>query len=123
MKEEMMIAAEIISDTKNVMEDCGLGQIQNAIESMDAVYVGGMTACFISPRTFRGFDAGCLSRPMRVSPTPFFVKDARNNVSENVAAVYSNIDELVKSEKKGGYENDYFLTHDPSQIKSMLSSY
>jgi len=130
-KEQMMIDAEITSDTKNVLEDCGLGQIQNAIVSMEAVYVEGMTASShpgLSEDSMQGaikvFYAMLYDPPIPSYGSindPVLRKYARNKVAENVAAVYSNIYELVKSEK-GGYENYSFLTYDPSQINSMLSS-
>jgi hypothetical protein len=130
-KEQIMIDAEIASDTKNVLEDCGLAQIQNAMERMEAVYVEGMTATShpglsedSTQKAITAFYAILYDPPI---PSYGNIKDlvlrkyARNKVAGNITAVYTKIHELIKSEK-GGYDNDSFLTYDPSQIDSMLSS-
>lgn len=130
-KEQIMIDAEIASDTKNVLEDCGLAQIQNAMERMEAVYVEGMTATShpglsedSTQKAITAFYAILYDPPIPSYGNikdPVLRKYARNKVAGNITAVYTKIHELIKSEK-GGYDNDSFLTYDPSQIDSMLSS-
>jgi len=130
-KEQIMIDAEIVSDTKNVLEDCGLAQIKNAMESMEAVYVDGMVAAShpgLAEDSMQGaikaFYDTMYDPPIPSYSNikdPFLRKYARNKVAGNITAVYTKIHELVRSEK-GGYDNISFLTHDPSQVDSMLSS-
>jgi len=43
-KEETMVSSQIATDTIDVLDECGLGSIGNAIERMKAVYIEGMVA-------------------------------------------------------------------------------
>jgi len=52
---------------------------------------------------------------------PVLRKYARNKVAENMTEMYKQIHELANSEK-GGYDDLSFMSYDPDQVKSMLSS-
>lgn len=130
-KEQHFIDSEIEKDTKNVMDDFGLGELQSAMETLDAVFVEGMTAS-----SHPGLSEESILMAMKVLKTTLYdppipsysnIKDpvlrkyARNKVADNVVAVYAKLHNLVQSEK-GGYSNKTFLPYDPSQIKAMISS-
>ena len=128
---QTMIDAQITSDTKDVLGDCGLGSISNAIESMKAVHIEGMVASSHS-----GLSEESLQKGVKVfyaslfdPPIPSYgnIKDpvlkkyARNKVAENITGVYKQIYDLAKSDI-GGYNDTSFFTYDPIQVSSMLSS-
>ena len=130
-KEAAMVDDQILSDTHYVIDECGLGSIGNAIESMSAVYIEGMIASSHPglsqdslEKAIASFYASLKDPPI---PTyqkikdPILRKYARNKVAESVTSIYEKIYDLARSEK-GGYDNISFLVHDVEAVKSLLSS-
>mmetsp|Transcript_8424 Transcript_8424/g.10653 ORF Transcript_8424/g.10653 Transcript_8424/m.10653 type:complete len:875 (+) Transcript_8424:213-2837(+) len=129
-KEKNMIDAQIASDTNYVLDECGLGSIASALESMKAVYIEGMVIS-----SHPGLSQQSLQLAMKKfyeslydPPYPSYenIKDpvlrkrARNKIAENVVEVYREIYEMVTSEQ-GGYGDMTFLGHSPEQVKALLS--
>jgi hypothetical protein len=128
---QTMVDEKIVVDTKDVLEECGLLPIQNAIESMRAVHIEGMVASSHAglsqeslQKAIKSFYASLFDPPIpsyTIIKDPVLRKYARNKVADNITEVYRDIYELIKSEE-GGYDDTSFLSYDASQVKSMLSS-
>jgi hypothetical protein len=128
---QTMVDAQILSDTKDVLDECSLRAISNAIESMHAVHIEGMVASSHSglsqetlQKAVKKFYASLFDPPIPsygIIKDPVLRKYARNKIAENVTEAYKQIYELAKSDD-GGYDDVSFLSYDPDQVKSMLSS-
>lgn len=125
------IDEQIASDTKDVLDECSLASVMNAIENMKAVHIEGMVASSHSglskeslEKAIKFFYASLFDPPIpsySIIKDPVLKKYARNKVADNVTEAYRQIYELAKSDN-GGYSDLSFLTYDPDQVKSMLSS-
>jgi len=130
-EEEKMIDAQISMDTNYVIDECGLGSIASALESMKAVYIEGMVVS-----SHPGLSEQSLQEAMKkfytslIDPPfpsydnvkdPVLRKRARNKIAENVLNIYEEIYNIVSGEN-GGYSDLKFLEHNPDQVKALLQS-
>jgi len=130
-KEKMLIDIQIESDVKDFFQESSLGGICSAMEKMEALYVEGMAASShpgLSEESLRKaiemFYATLYDPPIPSYTNvkdPILRKYAKNNVVENVIAIYEKIYDLAHGEK-GGYSDVSFFKYDSNQVKAMLSS-
>ena len=128
-EEEKLIENQIRNDTNYVLDECGLGSIASALESMKAVYIEGMVISShpgLSEQSLQDamkkFYASLIDPPFPSYDTikdPVLRKRSRNKIASNVADMYEEIYNLVSSEK-GGYSDLSFLGHSPEQVRSLI---
>ena len=130
-EEEKLVHAQIARDTNYVLDECGLGAIASALESMKAVYIEGMVLSShpgLSQKSvensMKRFYTSLIDLPIPSYDNikdPVLKKRSRSKIAENVADMYEDIYNTVKSEK-GGYEDLSFLVNSPAQIRALISS-
>jgi hypothetical protein len=128
--ENELIDAQITVDTAQILEECGLASIDNAIQSMEAVFADGMTMSShpgLSQVSLQNamtkFYESLYNPPLPSYETikdPVLRKYARSKVGENIVGTYEKIYNMVKGDI-GGYNDLSFLKHDPSQVKTLFS--
>jgi hypothetical protein len=130
-EEEKMIDSQISTDTNYVLDECGLGSIASALESMKAVYIEGMVISShpgLSEQSLQDamkkFYASLIDPPFPSYDNikdPVLRKRSRNKIAKNVSDMYEEIYSMVTSEK-GGYGDLSFLEHSPDQVKTLIMS-
>jgi len=128
--ENELIDAQITIDTSQILDECGLASIDNAIQSMEAVFADGMTMSShpgLSQVSLQNamtkFYESLYNPPLPSYETikdPVLRKYARSKVGENIVGTYEKIYNMVKGDI-GGYNDLSFLKHDPSQVKTLFS--
>lgn len=128
-EEEKMIEAQIDRDTTYVLDECGLGAIASALESMKAVYIEGMVISShpgLSQQSLEEamskFYTSLIDLPLpeyNSIKDPDLKKRSRKKIAMNVAAMYTEIYNMVCGEK-GGYADLSFMVNTPDQVKALI---
>jgi hypothetical protein len=130
-KETELVEALVDTEAERVLAVCGLGEIQAAMQQMNAVYVDGMTMSSHPglsqtdiETAMKQFYSSLYSPPI---PTfedsikdPELRKAARSKTAKRVVKEYRTLYETITSDK-GGYSDLSFLGHDAEQVNTLLS--
>jgi len=137
-REELLVEELIIVDTKEALDECGLGSIQKALESMRAVYIDGM-----SMASHPGLSRAAVEKAMKMfygslydMPFPDYegIKDpvlrkhARTKLAKNVADVYGELYGIIRGDDDDGHDGAEcygdlsFLEHTPEGVGTLLTS-
>ena len=128
--EQKLVQDLVETETKEVLDLCGLGTVVTLWRNMPRV--AGITMA-----TQRGLTPEDLDSAMKdfytslySPPIPSFddIKDpvlrklARSKISQNVVAVYEELYQDITSPDKGGYDDLSFLGHTPQQVKTLFTA-
>lgn len=128
--EQTLIVDLVSTETKEVMEICGLGPVMTALRNMPPVE--GMVMSTQPGLTTEDLDSAMKEfyASLYSPPIPSFedtVKDpvlrklARQTIANSVIDQYEELYIAVKSDK-GGYSDLGFLGHTPEQVKTLFSA-
>ena len=127
--ENGLMDAQIAADTSQILDKCGLASIYEAIQSMEAVFVDGMTMSShpgLSQVSLQNavtkFYESLYNPPLPSYENikdPALRKYARSKAVESVISAYEKIYNMVKGDI-GGYNDLSFLKYDPSQVKTLF---
>ena len=129
--EYSLVESLVDLETDEVLHICGLDGLRSALRHMDGVYVEGMTMASHPGLTQRDVEASMKKfySSLFSPPIPTFedtIKDpelrksARSKTAQRVVDVYQELYNAITSEK-GGYADVSFLSHDPDQVKTLVS--
>jgi len=127
--EQTLIADLVKSETKEVLEICGLAGLLTAWRNMPPVEGIVMSAqpglsADDMDLAMKEFYASLYSPPLpsfEEVKNPVLRKLARQKIAAGVVDVYEEIYDAVVSDK-GGYDDTSFLGHTPDQVKTLFSA-
>jgi conserved oligomeric Golgi complex subunit 6 len=127
--EQNMIEDLVKSETKEVLEICGLAPLLAAwrnmppVEGIVMVTQPGLNVDDLD-LAMKEFYASLYSPPLPAFDNikdPLLRKLARQKIATSVVDAYEELYDAVMSEK-GGYSNTSFLGHTPDQVKTLFSA-
>jgi len=128
--EQALIVDLVSTETKEVMEICGLGPVMTALRNMPPVEGMVMaTQPGLAPEdldsAMKEFYASLYSPPLpsfeSTVKDPVLRKLARQTIANSVIDQYEELYIAIKSDK-GGYSDVSFLGHTPEHVKTLFSA-
>jgi conserved oligomeric Golgi complex subunit 6 len=126
--EQSLIDELIQSETKEVLEICGLGQVISAWRNLppfDGITMATQPGLNMDDMdlAMKEFYASLYSPPLpnfENIKDPVLRKLARHKIAMSVVNVYEELYNAILSDK-GGYDDTTFLGHTPDQVKSLFA--